>query len=69
MCPQQIDHPLGSPILSTYGKTFAFDGNLYCNQGINVDIPNNLYNLLTNQHLVPKVNHITTTIAQGDTLE
>ena len=64
-----MDRPLIAPNLSTYGKTYDFDGDLYRNQGINVEIPNNLFNLVANQHLVPTVAHITTTIAQDDTLD
>ena len=69
MCPQRIDRPLGAPNLSIYGKTYAFNGDLYRNQGLNVEIPNNMFNLVANQHLIPAVAHITTTIVQNDTLD
>ena len=57
VCPLRIDCPLGASNLSIYGKTYAFNGDLYRNQGLNVEIPNNLFNLVSNQYLVPTVAH------------
>ena len=53
LCPQRLDRALGAPPSNLYGNISAFEGDLFQNQGLNVEIPNKFFNLIPNQVLAP----------------
>ena len=64
VCPQQqLDQALGAPSCILYGKHFAFEGDLFINQGLNLELPNDLFSLVGNQLLVPTAQVIQTAVA------
>jgi len=70
ICPIHVELTLGSPPSPLDGRTFAFDGDLFNNQGLNVEMVDDHYNYAT-QHpmLVPNVAHILTQLAADPLLE
>jgi len=63
LCPQHLDQSLGAPPYTLYGKIFAFKGDLFDNQGLNVELLNDIFSLAGNQLLVPKAQVIKTAVA------
>ena len=69
LCPTRHERTLGAPITPFDDCTYAFDGELYNNQGISVEINNSYYDLADQMSvLVPKVTNIITQIAADPTL-
>jgi len=69
LCPQRLDQALGAPPCPLYGKPFAFEGNLFNNQGLNVELPNEFFSLVGNQLLVPTAQVIQTAVAADPATE
>jgi len=63
LCPQRLDPALGAPPSNLYGNTYAFEGDHFQNQGLNVEIPNEFFNLIPNQVLAPTAAFIQTAVA------
>ena len=70
ICPTRCELTLGAAPSVLDGRTFAFDGDLFNNQGLNVEIQDHHYNYATQQQsLVPTVPHIVTQLAADPLLE
>ena len=70
ICPTRCELTLGAAPSILDGRTFAFDGDLFNNQGLNVEIQDHHYNYATQQQmLVPTVPHIITQLAADPMLE
>ena len=69
ICPQRFERSLGTPPSLIDGRLFAFDGDLYQNQGHTVEITNDCFTLVPNQVQVPTVGHILTQLAADPALE
>ena len=70
MCPQRLDRALGAPLSNLYGNIYAFEGDLFNNQGLNVELHNEFFtNLIPNQILAPTANSIQTSVAADPVLE
>jgi hypothetical protein len=69
LCPQRLDRALGAPPSNLYGNTYAFESDLFQNQGLNVEIPNEFFNLIPNQVLAPTAAFIQTAVAATPALE
>ena len=63
LCPQRLDRALGAPPSNLYGNTYTFKGDLFQNQGLNVEIRNEFFNLIPNQVLAPTAAFIQTAVA------
>ena len=64
LCPTRYERSLGAPVTNFDNLTYAFDGDLYNNQGISVEINNSFYDLADpNSILVPTVVNIVNQIA------
>ena len=67
--PTRYERSLGAPITPLDDRTYAFDGDLYNNQGISVEIDNSYYDLAdATSGLVPTVANIINQIAADLTL-
>ena len=69
ICPQRFERSLGSPPSDLDGRLFAFDGDLFQNQGHTVEITNDYFTLVPNQVQVPTVGHILNQLAANPNLE
>ena len=68
LCPQRMERSLGAPASPLDDRTFAFDGDLFRNQGLNVEVSPDVYNLVPNATLVPTVPHILAQLAANPAL-
>ena len=68
--PTRYERSLGAPITAPLDdRTYAFDGDLYNNQGISVEIDNSYYDLAhATSVLVPTIANIINQIAADPTL-
>ena len=65
MCPQKLDQPLGQPNNIRYDNLYVFDGNLLDNATYPAILPNDGFDLIPNNILVPTIPDITTALG-GD---
>lgn len=68
VCPTRWEDGLTGTNPDLNGKYFAFEGELVNNIGHTVEIDQDVFNLLTNQHAVPTINDIITAIAADPNL-
>ena len=59
LCPQKLDQPLGQPHNVRYHRFYVFDGNLLDKATYHAIIPNDCFNLIPNNILVPTIPAIT----------
>ena len=62
LCPQHLDGALGAHPSNLFGNIYAFEGDLFHNQGFNVELPNEFFNLIPNQVLAPTAAFIQTDV-------
>ena len=65
LCPQNLDHPLGQHQNIRYNKFYVFDGELLYNTTYHAIFPNDGFDIISNNILVPTIPSITAALG-GD---
>ena len=63
LCPQRLDQPSGQQPHVHYKKFYVFDGDLLNNDDYHAILPNDFYDLIPNNILVPTVQTILAALA------
>eukprot|EP00536_Pseudo-nitzschia_multiseries_P009263 jgi/Psemu1/22724/gm1.22724_g len=64
----RINQALGAPPSQIDGNTYAFNGNLYKNSGLTIQLVDTLFNMAPNQIFIPSIGFITTQLATDPAL-
>ena len=64
LCPTRMERSLGAAASTLDGKMYAFDGDLFSNQGMNVTIDDALFNMQANQIRIPTITTVQDALAQ-----
>ena len=59
-----MERSLGAPVTALNGKMNAFDGHLFNNQGINVNIDDALFDVQSSQISVPTITTVLNVLVQ-----
>ena len=59
-----MERSLGAAASTLDGKMYAFDGDLFSNQGMNVTIDDALFSMQANQIRIPTITTVQDTLAQ-----